>query len=258
MRNEGLFTRRQLNALAALGIKTKDAQGVMLARDSVLENAEAALMSIDDMERREYMKCELFGIYELRSMEIHGDMQIRAIDGEGMTVKGYPILFNSPTLLWGEWREQIAPAALDGVDMHDMKFLFNHNPDNLLGRVGVNVSYEVDGTGLYVKAEMPDIQLGRDIFYLIKRQILDGMSFMFRASKIETDWDNKLDTITQISELPEFSAVTFPAYPQTVIIAEEKQPEESQPVTDLGQDKEERDAEILKQKARVLELLYTD
>lgn len=62
---------------------------------------------------------------EIRSVEI------RALDGDGMTVEGRAIIYDTPALMY-EWDgvkfyEVIARGALDGADMKDVAFKYNHS-----------------------------------------------------------------------------------------------------------------------------------
>lgn len=147
--------------------------------------------------------------------------QFRAIaEEEGKKkVRGYPILFNTPTIIYGEWREMIAPGALEGVDLSKLRLLVGHNNESLLARADVNLRYEIDSVGLFIEAELPDTTLARDTFELVSKGILDGMSFAFWVEEMNTNWEEKIDTILKFKEVPEVSIVTFPAYPQTVVLA---------------------------------------
>lgn len=221
------FTRRQLNALSKLEVKTKDESGIMRDRDNILNEAHEAIRSIEDGAEKARLRSEILGLYERRSLEIAGDLQMRAEIGKTKKLKGYPILFNVPTTIWGDWKEQIAPEAVEGVNFGDSRLLVDHDTSQLLARAGINLKVAVEDLGVYIEAEMPNTQLATDTFELISRGIMDGMSFCFYASKIETDWDSKLDTIKKFKEIPEFSVVTFPAYPQTVVVSDEGEQENS-------------------------------
>lgn len=254
MKNNGVLSHRQQIVCKTLGIDLVD------DIEKMYREVEQHILQIEDVDMRANLRSEFLGLCEVRSMEIAGNMQIRA-DSELMIIKGYPILFNVATILWGEWKEQIHPDALLGVDLSETRLLINHNVDLIMGKSGINVEYQIDNTGLYMKAKMPDTQMGKDYFNLIAQGILDGMSFMFRATTIETDWENKIDTIKKISVVPETSIVTFPAYPQTVVIeAKEvevlKSQEEEKSKEDVKQIEEEREKNELDLKAQILNFLY--
>lgn len=153
--------------------------------------------------------------------------QMRAVEEDGKKfLRGYALLFNVQAKPYRGWDdlEEIAPEALDGLDLSDMRALVNHNPDLLLGRVGKNARFEVDASGLFVEVELHQgVQFAKDYYQLIKAGVMDGMSFAFMIEKYEYDTKKNLLRITKISDLWEVSFVTFPAYPQTVAIAREQQ-----------------------------------
>lgn len=151
------------------------------------------------------------------------NIEFRAVmEDEGKKkVRGYPILFNTPTQIYGDWREMIDRGALDGVDLSKLRLLVGHNNESLLARADVNLRCEIDDVGLFIEADLPDTQLARDTFELVSKGILDGMSFAFWIEEMKTNWEEKIDTILKFKEVPEVSIVTFPAYPQTVVMASE-------------------------------------
>ena len=249
------FSRRQLNALNVLDVKTKDESGIMRNREDILSDMTEALRWIDDNQEKERLRGEVLGLYERRSMEIAGDMQMRAENGATKKLKGYPILFNMPTTIWGDWKEQIAPEAVEGVDFSDTRMLVDHDTSLLLARAGINRKISIEQLGVYIEAEMPNTQLAEDTFELVSRGIMDGMSFCFVASKIETDWEAKIDTIKKFKAVPEISIVTFPAYPQTVIVVSneaQEDPEEEEPKEEPTP---EDDAEEKERKLKLLDIM---
>jgi len=167
-----------------------------------------------------------------RSVDIKAE--VRAVEGEPkkMILRGYPILFNTPTKIrswFGEWEETISPRALDNTDLSDVYLMVGHNPDNVLGRAGKNVRLEVDETGLFFECELPNTQYARDWYNLVERGIVDGMSFGFQcddgdsweyASEEEKD-TGKMDkrTINNITKLWEITITPFPAYGEASVVA---------------------------------------
>lgn len=167
---------------------------------------------MDSFEKRsEYVKCK----FETRVDE-------KQEGGKKLVLRGYPILFNTETSIYdfwyGEIRETILPTALEGTDLSNVYLLTGHNPDNLLGRVGVNMRVEVDETGLFFECELPNTQLARDIYNLVESGILDGMSFGFMCSD-EVNTETMKRTITHIDELYEITITPFPAYKEASVVA---------------------------------------
>jgi HK97 family phage prohead protease len=144
---------------------------------------------------------------------------------DGKTViRGHSALFNVfSEMMWG-FREQIAPGAFSdciGPDA-DVCSLFNHEPDNVLGRTPRTLTLSEDNTGLMMETDPADTQCARDCVTLIDRGDVKGQSFSFSMdyddNAAET-WDYEGDivtrTIRKISRLWDVGPVTFPAYPTT-------------------------------------------
>lgn len=159
---------------------------------------------------------------EFRSVEFK--TEVRAEDGSGkkLIIRGYPILFNTPTKVWdwwyGEITEIILPTALDGVNLDEVYLLVGHNPDNVLGKSKINMRLEVDETGLFMECELPNTQYARDWYNLIDAKIVDGMSFWFEFSDIVNP-ETLTRTITHFDALYKITITPFPAYKETVVMA---------------------------------------
>lgn len=130
----------------------------------------------------------------------------------------------------GYFEETIARGALKNTNLKDVRFLVNHNIDMIpLARSRNNnenstMQLIVDEDGLRVKIKL-DIENNSDaaaLYSAIKRGDITGMSFMFTVRGEEwrdEDTDYPKRTITDIEQVFEVSAVTFPAYEETEINA---------------------------------------
>lgn len=161
-------------------------------------------------------------------------IEFREADGGGATISGYAAVFNKETVIggsmWG-FREQIAPHAFDdAITRDDVRALFNHDPNMLLGRsVNGTLRLSVDKKGLKYEVDLPDTTVARDVRELIKRGDVSGSSFAFHVDEDGSEWDDSemkkgklpLRTITK-AELFDVSPVTYPAYPQTSVSARSK------------------------------------
>lgn len=153
-------------------------------------------------------------------------------DEEKSSIGGYAAVFNVETVigggLWG-FREQIAPSAFDdAITTDDVRALFNHDPNILLGRTASGtLKLAVDKKGLRYDVDMPATQAAQDVLALVKRGDVNGSSFGFVVE--DDDWDESevktgklpLRTIKRAS-LFDVSPVTFPAYPQASVSARSK------------------------------------
>lgn len=146
------------------------------------------------------------------------DLQFRAEDTDDgkMEIKGYAAVFNSPET-YG-YTEILAPTAFDGADMSDVVLRYNHNDSFMvLARTrNKSLNLEVDGRGLYMKANLQDdITEHRDIFNAIKSQLIDKQSFAFTVEEDNYDCDTDTRTITKIGKLFDVSVVDQPFYNAT-------------------------------------------
>ena len=193
--------------------------------------------------------------------------EVRSAEGEGkkMILRGYPILFNTPTIIrswYGEWEETIAPTALDETDLRGVYLMVGHNPDNVLGREGVNMRLERDGTGLFFECELPNTQYARDWYNLVESGIVDGMSFGFNCDgdtvTEETNTEKAKRTINRITKLWEITITPFPAYGEASVVAmdnnrAEKQGEKTEPAADTEDEAAKKARADLEQKMKELE-----
>lgn len=133
---------------------------------------------------------------------------------------GHASVFNSDSEDFGGWIERVAPGAFDDVLGDDAYALFNHDPNQVLGRNKVNVRLMQDETGLKYRIKLPDTTLGKDLRQLIKDGIISKSSFGFTVK--EQRWEHFKDkpsirTLVKIDRLYDVSPVTYPAYPDTSV-----------------------------------------
>jgi len=113
--------------------------------------------------------------------------------------------------------ERIGRHAFDRAlsEPHDVRALFNHNENFLLGRTSAGtLRLSVDDIGLKYEADIPDTQTGRDVAESIRRGDLTGSSFAFLITS--ESWESRdgepdLVTIRDV-DLFDVGPVTFPAY----------------------------------------------
>ena len=145
------------------------------------------------------------------------DLEIRA-EGNGMTLRGYAAVFNSPSqpLPFIETIERGAFA--DSLkSRNDVKLLWNHDTGTVLGstRAGTLRLME-DERGLMVEADLPDTQAGRDAATLIQRGDVTAFSFGFRIPAGGDVWRSASERVLKRVNVHEVSVgVAFPAYTAT-------------------------------------------
>ena len=158
------------------------------------------------------------------------NFEIRASkEEEKGIIEGRAIVYNRETDL-GWFREVIAKDALKNTNLKDVRFLVNHNTDMIpLARSRNNnenstmqLIVDDDGLGVRIKLDLENNAEARALYSAIERGDITGMSFMFTIRKEEwdeTDKEHPKRTITDIEQVFEVSAVTFPAYEETEINA---------------------------------------
>jgi HK97 family phage prohead protease len=148
--------------------------------------------------------------------QIVRDLEIRQ-EGDGMTLRGYAAVFNSPSQPL-PFTETIAQGAFrDSLNSrNDVKLLWNHDTGTVLGstRAGTLILSE-DAKGLLVEAQLPDTQAGRDAAVLIKRGDVNAFSFGFRVPANGDEWPSADQRILKRVNVHEVSLVAFPAYTAT-------------------------------------------
>lgn len=145
-------------------------------------------------------------------------------DGDARKIVGYGAVFYDGTpgseyQPWPDFAERIMPTAFDRAlrENDDVRGLFNHDPDNILGRTAANtMRLSVDSTGLAYEIDAPDTDLGRRVLVALERGDITGSSFAFiveRATWIEEE-DRMIRQVDQV-ELFDVGPVTYPAYSAT-------------------------------------------
>ena len=181
--------------------------------DSMRTWAEKKLNNLPESERQDKMEKEIrtFG------------MELRAMDKEEKrTVRGYAATFESRSSDLGGFIESIDREAFSETDMEDVRALFNHDSNFVLGRTKAGtLRLMVDENGLAYEIDMPDTQLGRDMYESIKRGDISQSSFAFTIEDDEyrKEGDTVYRTIKKIKKLYDVAPVTFPAYESTSVQA---------------------------------------
>lgn len=131
---------------------------------------------------------------------------------------GHAAVFNSASVDLGGFREVVAPGAFaQSIAEDDVRALFNHSPDMVLGRNrSRTLRLQEDARGLAFEIDLPDTQAARDLATSIERGDITGNSFSFQV--LEDRWQREgeveLRTLVRV-RLFDIGPVTFPAYPQT-------------------------------------------
>lgn len=148
--------------------------------------------------------------------------ELRISESEsGAVIEGHAAVFDS----WSEtlggifpFKEKVSRGAfIESVKKDDIRALFNHDPNYVLGRnLAGTLELEEDEIGLRVKITPPDTSWARDITTSIRRGDISQMSIGFVVEKDEWSTENGMDTrdLKKV-RLFDVSPVTFPAYSAT-------------------------------------------
>ncbi len=140
-------------------------------------------------------------------------------DSEKRTLAGYAVVWDSETTISDYFVERIAKGAFSKALRGDILALVNHDWGRVIGRTTSGTLRLVeDERGLKVEVDVPNTTDGNDVWELVERKDIDGMSFGFRATKQEWDDTGDLPKRTVIeAELYEVTATPIPAYTDTTL-----------------------------------------
>ena len=168
---------------------------------------------------------------ELRSCV--GAIELRQSESGKDTVFGYALKFGVPYDI-GWFTEEIQRGALDGADLSDVRILFNHDQNLILGRTKAGTAkVGIDEVGMWYMAELPDSPTGQNVKEALRRGDVDQSSWAFSISTDESGrskgdkWTNKdgkdYRVITSVRAVYDASPVTYPANPDTTAAKRSKE-----------------------------------
>lgn len=148
--------------------------------------------------------------------------ELRDVGGRAARVRGYAAVVNEESELWSGYHEVVRPGAFRETlaDGKRKLFLWDHQSSEPLAATDGRPPLRLweDERGLAFEAELPlDLTAGRELEARLRRGIVAGMSFGFRALEAPEHvrpGGTLLRELTKV-ELFEVSAVSFPAYAGT-------------------------------------------
>jgi HK97 family phage prohead protease len=143
-------------------------------------------------------------------------------EGEEKYFEGTGIVFNSTTDM-GWYTEEVAPEALDEVMNDDVRGLFNHDQNIVLGRTKsgtMALSKDSSSAKFKIKYNESDPDHVR-VYQKVKRGDVSGCSFAFNVKDDEWSTRNGKDhrRILRLKEWYDIGPVTYPAYESTTVAA---------------------------------------
>lgn len=163
---------------------------------------EDYITNIDDAERR----------------MLSEGLEVRE-EGQDQYFEGYAFKYGAIADLGG-FTEEIATGAADEVMNDDVRGLFNHDPNILLGRNGKTMTLSNDAIGLKYRIKYnPNDPDHVRIMEKVKRGDVSQSSFAFRTKEDKWEKRNGKDhrTLLKFKRLIDVSPVTYPAYPDATV-----------------------------------------
>jgi HK97 family phage prohead protease len=158
--------------------------------------------------------------------------QVRAKQGDKPGIEGYGSVFGEQYVLWDSPTMRIVETVAPGTfaralqEKQDVRCLFNHEPDNILGRTANNtLSMNEDSKGLHYDADFDmRTRIANDVRCFVDRGDVTGCSFSFSVTKqqrTEVEDNEKLIINREIQDvdLYDVGPVTYPAYEGTGVKA---------------------------------------
>ena len=160
--------------------------------------------------------------FERRAMSVK-ELRVSESEGNLPVIEGYASVFDS----WSDelgghspFREKVVKGAFtETIEKDDIRALFNHSPDYVLGRnTAGTLELAEDEKGLKVLIKPPDTQWAKDLLVSVKRGDISQMSFGFACELDRWNYEDKTDVRELLKvKLFDVSLVTYPAYPQTEV-----------------------------------------
>lgn len=149
-------------------------------------------------------------------IRIDGDQSPKIVGYASVFYNGKP---ETEYRMYDDLVERIMPGAFDktlkGAD--DVRALFNHNPDMILGRISAEtLELRQDEVGLWYEIDPGDTTVAVDVMKHIRRSDVTGSSFGFEVTDQTFRTVDKVD-IREIrgARVYDVGPVTFPAYEGT-------------------------------------------
>lgn len=148
------------------------------------------------------------------------DLTTRSSDDNGMTVEGYAMLYDQPSVPM-PFVEYIDRGALDNVDLSKVLLLYGHDLNSVLARSDAeNLQLRADDRGLWFRATLPDTTLGRDTYTNVANGNLKGCSVGFKIGDdkwLQGNDGQVIHHIRSFDQLIEISITPIPAYTETSV-----------------------------------------
>jgi HK97 family phage prohead protease len=157
---------------------------------------------------------------------VPGRVTVRRNEETGVTtLGGYASVFYDPADAGTQYKasdtivERIGREAFADIAKDDVRCVFNHDPNHVLGRSANNtLRMSVDNRGLAYEVDLPDTQFARDLASQVERGDITGSSFQaaIRLDNTGIGYSKEngktVRTIKKCETLIDVGPVTIPAF----------------------------------------------
>jgi len=137
--------------------------------------------------------------------------------------EGYATTFGVPYVLWEydgvQYQEVVDRAALDGADLSDVIFQYDHEGRVLARQRNKTLLVIPDDHGLLIAADLSKGESARQLYEEISNGLIDRMSWSFVVTEDSYDRDTHTRTILKVKKVYDVSAVSIPANDATELSA---------------------------------------
>ena len=185
--------------------------------------------------------------------------QDKRIDSEHY-VEGYATTFDKPYVLWEydgvKYYEVVDRHALDGADLSDVIFQYDHQGKVLARNSNKTLIVEATDAGLFVCADLSKSAAAKEMYQEIDAGLVTKMSYAYTVSEESYNKDTRTRTILKIKKVYDVSAVSIPANSSTDISARSyaEGRAEAERLEQLGREKRQNDIDKLKLKIKISNL----
>lgn len=159
---------------------------------------------------------------EYRNLALLQPTQEKRLDSD-YYVEGYATTFNKPYELYEydgiKYYEMIDRHALDGADMSDIIFQYDHSGKVMARNSNKTLIVEANDNGLFICADLGMSSAGKELFEEIQGGLITRMSWAFTVAEDEYNRETRTRVIKRVKKVYDVSAVSIPANDDTEISA---------------------------------------
>jgi hypothetical protein len=156
------------------------------------------------------------------SSEVAG-IEVRASEDGKFGIRGLGAVIGAFSEDLGGFKERNAEGAFDeAIKVSDIRGLFNHDPNYVLGRMGRTMRVSADARGMHY--DIPELPASRaDVREAIERRDVEGSSYSFTLREGGDRWDEEDNMLVRtilpggVARIYDLGPVTFPAFRATTV-----------------------------------------